>query len=255
MDRHISVLPVLPPCSSPHLSHFATCLLPTCSLAASTKETTICNLPTGINASVLFQPPPHHKARLQTSLSLCPVLFHTAALPNFGFPSASFYLLTSPITPSTPVSLRSQKPSSMNFLPSNSLSLHCWERGPSFWPRRIPTREDPIPSCPTGSWRCQSFLPSPESLTSAPSPPVTRCHLQHPTAATTSFRRPCFLLSFPAPKLLGVHLLSVSASLLPFTPHPSEVWPRLPLTTCPPCPTRSLETSMSPYQGCPPVLI
>lgn len=60
------------------------------------EETNIPSLPIGIDTNVWFQTPPHHKASLQTALSLCSVPFYSAALPNFGFSSASLSPLTSP---------------------------------------------------------------------------------------------------------------------------------------------------------------
>lgn len=90
--------PALPPCPPPHLSHFATCFLPTCSLAAFMKEAKISDLPTGPSTDVWFQTSPHRKASLQTAPSLCPVTSDTAALPHFGCPSTRLSPRTSPVS-------------------------------------------------------------------------------------------------------------------------------------------------------------
>lgn len=160
------VHPVCPPCPPPHLSHFATCFLPTCSLAASMKETKIPSLPNGIDTNAWFQTPPHHEASLQTALRLCSVPFHTAALLNFGFPSASLSPLTSPI--STLNFCFTER--ALNILSPSPLFLPLLGEGSLLLAKANPTYtcKDPILSWPYGELELSP--PSPESLTSAPSP-------------------------------------------------------------------------------------
>ena len=115
--------PALPPCPPPHLSHFATCFLPTCSLAAFMKEAKISNLPIGMNTDVWFQTSPHHKASLQTAPSLRPVTSDTAAPPHFGCPSTRLSPLTSPISALNSCFL--EKPEAIWHVVPISLSHHC----------------------------------------------------------------------------------------------------------------------------------